>query len=64
MLPHQERVVKEEQELDEKIEKLNNFLGTSIFASLDTREQERLSRQLYHMQCYSSILAERIVAFG
>ncbi len=63
MYPHQERVVVEQNELDEKVDKLYHFLETSIFMSLDTREQERLSKQLYHMQCYSAILVERIKNF-
>lgn len=63
MEPHQERVVKEKSELDEKIGKLVPFLKTSIFAGLPEEEKDRLGRQLGIMQQYSDILNERISAF-
>lgn len=63
MAPHQERVVIEKQELDEKIEKLAAFRGGHLFASLPADEQERLVRQHSCMVEYSGILGERIAAF-
>ena len=63
MLPHQERVVIEKQELDEKIVKLDIFTNSLTFKSLDEYERERLSGQLEYMNKYSSILGERITAF-
>ena len=61
--PHQQRVVDEKRDLDEKIEKLNAFFRTSTFHGLDGAEQGRLSRQAGIMMQYSSMLAERIAAF-
>lgn len=63
MQPHQERVVTEKSELDEKIQKLTAFVGGTIFASLDDAERSRLSIQLQHMNGYSEILGQRISAF-
>lgn len=60
---HQERVVQEKKELDEKIGKLLAFVGGTIFASLDDAERSRLSVQLQHMNGYSEILGQRIAAF-
>lgn len=61
--PHQQRVVDEKSELDEKIGKLVPFLTSKIYAGLPSDEQERLGRQLGLMQQYSSVLNERISAF-
>ena len=63
MAPHQERVVVEKSELDEKIEKLTNFLDTRP-VPIDEAEADRLQRQLDCMRAYSGILQERIDAFG
>lgn len=64
MQPHQQRVVSEKAELDERIDKLTAFIDTPIFAGLDVAEQERLVRQLHHMGMYTAVLAERIRAFA
>jgi len=63
MQPHQQRVVDEKTELDEKIEKLNTFTDTDIFKVLPVAEQGRLVRQLAIMNNYSGVLGERIAAF-
>lgn len=63
MQPHQERVVTEKKELDEKLSKLTAFYDTPIFASLDQAERDRLHRQGHAMSVYSDILEERISAF-
>ena len=66
MQPHQERVVIEKKELDEKLEKLLAFIGAGsgpIFSKLITEEQERLTTQARIMKEYSDILADRINAF-
>ncbi len=39
MAPHQERVVQEKKELDEKLAKLDAFGRTDLFASLPADEQ-------------------------
>lgn len=63
MKPHQERIVTEKNELDEKRGKLTAFIGGDTYRTLDQVEQSRLNRQLEAMTLYSNILGERIVAF-
>lgn len=63
MQPHQERVVTEKTELDERLGKLTSFFETQTFAGLANAEQARLSRQAAVMREYSDVLAERIAAF-
>lgn len=63
MAPHQERVVKEKDELDEKLAKLNAFGRGEVFSTLPLDEQERLIRQSKIMDQYSVVLGERIAAF-
>ena len=64
MAPHQQRVVDEKAELDDRAAKLRVFLDTPIFAGLDVSEQHRLGRQLHVMQEYALTLGERIAAFA
>lgn len=61
---HQQRVVNERAELDEKINKLNSFIeeGT-IFPTLSELEQGLLKDQLDAMQVYSDLLTKRINNF-
>lgn len=61
--PHQQRVVTEKHELDEKIEKLSVFLKGDMYISLPGAEQARLNNQFRVMNDYSGILSERIAAF-
>lgn len=63
MQPHQQRVVDEKAELDEKLAKLVAFGITPLFASLPADEQGRLNRQHSLMEQYSAVLGERIAAF-
>jgi hypothetical protein len=63
MQPHQERVVQEKKDLDEKLAKLRLFFTGDIFGTLDEDEQNRLKRQENVMHLYSEILGERIAAF-
>lgn len=64
MKPHQERVVTEKTELDDKRGKLTAFIGGDTYRTLDQVEQSRLNRQLEAMTLYSNILSERIAAFA
>ena len=63
MEAHQERVVTEKAELDEKIEKLDAFLKGTIYLSLSEEEQFLLRKQLALMQEYAATLGQRIAAF-
>lgn len=60
---HQQRVVVEKQDLDDKIDKLDTFLHGAMYPKLLHIEQMRLMRQFCHMKDYSSVLGERIAAF-
>lgn len=64
--PHQQRVVDEKNELDEKLTKLRAFCSQvgGIFDSLPTEEKQRLTEQEGHMAAYSDVLGRRISAFG
>jgi hypothetical protein len=58
MEPHQQRVVAEKSELDEKSKKLGEFIELSpIFSGLSDDEKERLVRQKSCMGEYSEIRA-------
>lgn len=61
--PHQQRVVDEKRDLDDKGVKLEAFFNNPVFEKLDSDEQNRLREQHIVMQSYSAILAERIAAF-
>ncbi len=64
MQPHQQRVVDEKTELDDKMVKLFAFVNTNpVFDSLPKDEQIRLKCQLNIMGFYSEILKARIAAF-
>ena len=63
MSPHQERVVEEKAQLDEKLSKLVAFSEGPKFDSLPEDEQERLHKQAEYMQLYSDVLKDRIAAF-
>lgn len=64
MQPHQQRVVDEKADLDDKRTKLRSFTGTAVFSTLDADEQRRMLNQLDAMNVYSDILGRRIVAFA
>jgi hypothetical protein len=62
--PHQSRVVSEKEDLDDKLEKLNTFIGEShVFPQLGSKDQELLLLQAQAMKEYSEILAKRIERF-
>jgi hypothetical protein len=63
MTPHQERVVQEKKDLDEKIEKLKTFTGGTVYPNLDAIDQFLLSDQLTYMEGYSRTLGHRIGRF-
>jgi predicted nucleic acid-binding Zn-ribbon protein len=61
--PHQQRVVDEKKELDDRREKLGKFKNGDLFASLPWEEQERLNTQAHLMTMLSAVLGERIANF-
>lgn len=64
LAPHQQRVIGEKRELDDRLGKLVAFIDSAIFDGLDAEEQDRLRRQAACMADLSQILGERIAAFG
>lgn len=63
--PHQQRVLDEKRELDEKLVKLRTFIdGSPVFSGLPVTDQSHLKSQLAVMEVYSCILADRIARFG
>ena len=61
--PHQQRVVDENKELKEKIDKLQSFMLSPKWKELQDIDQYLLSSQLQVMQTYSQILFQRITRF-
>lgn len=61
--PHQQRVLAEQTELDDRLTKLQAFFSNPIFSGLPEDEQDRLQKQAVAMQAYSEVLGERIAAF-
>lgn len=64
MLDYQNRVVEEQQVLDEKIEKLVSFINGKMWQTLPKDEQARMVLQLTYMRNYSQVLHERIGAWA
>jgi hypothetical protein len=64
MQPHEQRVVDERTELDDKLGKLIAFIDASpIFKGLDKIDQDLLIGQKYAMMQYSELLTKRIGRF-
>jgi hypothetical protein len=65
LAPHQQRVVDEKRDLDEKLKKLTAFISSESFATIvqDADERGRLVCQEEIMKDYSAVLAERIAEF-
>jgi hypothetical protein len=62
--PHQQRVAEEAKELLEKSTKLYDFIWNNpFFKKLPEDEQGRMKLQLTTMECYYSILVERMENF-
>lgn len=63
--PHQQRVLAEKEQLDDRLGKLTTFIESPKFAEIVRSEHERarLVAQAAAMREYTFILAERIAAF-
>lgn len=62
--PHEQRVIDEKSQLDEKIARLADFSTNSErYRLLPAEEQCRLRQQLVMMELYSDLLGQRIAAF-
>ena len=63
--PHQQRVVDEKAELDERRGKLDTFIQSNYtFVTLSAEEQSLLKQQRAAMTGYSDILGKRIELFA
>lgn len=60
---HQQRVIGEKAQLDDRLTKLDGFIGTPVFSGLPETEQELLKLQADAMRVYRDVLARRIEAF-
>ena len=58
--PHQQRVVDEAEQLDDKIAKLEVFLKSDKVSLVDGHEVTLLGSQLHAMKTYSAFLHARI----
>ena len=58
--PRIQRMVKEEDELLTKIERLSFFMSTDDYSFIERDEQERLRAQLFFMRGYRKVLVERL----
>jgi uncharacterized protein len=59
----QSRVIEEKKALDDKITKLQVFIGGDTFVNLEDDQADLLTQQLHVMTEYSVILGKRIAAF-
>lgn len=67
MQPHEERVLIEKRELDEKLAKLKAFCfgdNNATFSGLHPIDRDLLEDQYTAMEQYSNILAKRIARFS
>lgn len=64
LLPHQQRVIAELEQLDDRIQKLELFLRTELFAGLPEDEQQLLKMQADAMVLYLGILNTRAAKFA
>ena len=62
--PHQERVITERDELNERMSKLKDFIGSKDFFTLDFIERSSLEQQLRIMGWYRDVLNQRIRRFA
>ena len=61
--PHQQRVLNEKQELDGRIDRLEQFLRSPKTGEVPEAEIDRMERQADAMRAYAAILSERIAAW-
>ncbi|EDZ1925222.1 hypothetical protein GQI08_004311 [Salmonella enterica] len=62
-LPHQQRVIEEQDDLSRRIFKLECFTATEIFSRLPHVDRNMLIKQLGTMKAYELILRARIARF-
>lgn len=63
-MSHIERIRKEKNELQIKINALSDFTTTQVFLDLEEYDQQLLEEQLKHMVDYNVILGRRLYRAG
>lgn len=63
MQPHEERVIAEKKELDDKIVKLSKFLFSETAEFIEEADAALLVEQHHVMRKYSAVLGQRIARF-
>ena len=58
------RLINEQFELQEKINKLNGFINSESFENIDIFQQNLLKEQIVAMESYNNILIKRLAALG
>jgi hypothetical protein len=64
LLPHQQRVVDEQTELEIKLKALRDFIsGNPVFDTLPAEDRTLMKTQMDLMSAYSNVLSLRIARF-
>lgn len=63
LLPHQQRVIAERDQLNTRLTSLRAFIASDTFRQVDKAERMRLLRQEQVMTEFAQVLTERIDAF-
>ena len=58
------RLINEQFELQEKINKLNGFINSENLGNIDIFQQNLLKEQIVAMESYNNILIKRLAALG
>lgn len=61
MSDRKQALIEEKQQLNEKIEKLESFIGSEAYQGIDPFQMSMLHIQLNAMHTYSQVLVERII---
>lgn len=62
-LPHEQRMLKEREELEERLIALNSFLSKGQSPEMDDVEYDLLNAQAFAMRSYNYVLSARIRNF-
>lgn len=63
LLPHQQRVIVERDELGHKVQALSEFIDSPMFGQTPPIDQEHLKEQKQAMWKYYEVLGKRIALF-
>ncbi len=63
MEDYQERVIDEQEELSNRVERLSDFIGSTGYRDLEKQDRGLLGVQLIAMNEYNAVLLQRIARF-